>query len=46
MHRSVQESQQCDLLCHGGENQQLGTNNVPISYPCQMVVLRDEKVPM
>ena len=41
MHRSVQESQQCDLLCHDGENQQLGTNNVPISYPCQMVVLRD-----
>jgi hypothetical protein len=46
MHRSVQESQQCDLLCHDGENQQLGTNSVHIMYLCEMVVVRDEKVPM
>jgi hypothetical protein len=46
MHRSVQESQQCDLLCRDGEKQQLGTNNVPIIYLCQIVVIRDKKVLM
>jgi len=46
MHRSVQERQQCDLLCHVGENQQLGTKIVHVSYMCEMVVVRDEKLPM
>jgi hypothetical protein len=46
MHRSVQESQQCDLLCQNGENQQPGTNSIHIRYLCEMVEVRDGKVPM
>jgi len=46
MHRSVRERQQCDLLCHYGENQQLETKCVRMRYVCEMVVVRDEKLPM
>jgi hypothetical protein len=46
MHRSVQERQQCGLLYHDGENQQLGTKSVHISYICEMAVVTDEKLSM
>lgn len=44
--RPVQERQQCDLLCHDGENQQLGTKSVRVRYIREMVVVRGEKLPM